>query len=237
MPLTLAEGWVEFIIPVVFFIFWIISAINSQANKNAPKTPPRSRGSGDAGRSTSGDRAKSVRERLNELAEMRRRQLQEMARQKEQGQSPARPAPRAQEKPRSVIVLEEVAPTEDELARQRQQAVQRAADELQRRNLEAIRQREEQQRQLERQRRAAEAKRAAQFDRDEASRMAVHRDAPGADEQVHRHVADAAMPERRKVHPLVAKLDRQRAREAIILMEVLGKPLSMRNPWEIPMER
>lgn len=246
MPSMLAEAdWGSVIGIIVVVIFWVIGAIGKAAqDKKSQQTRRPSTSDRSDTHNSAGDRAKTVRQRLNELAEQRRRQLQEIARQKqsdhERSERPLAPPlntttaqpTTSREQVTDVTRRREDAERQAEALRrqqaqqaeQAQAAERRAAEQARRQQLEAQRAAAERQRRLQQQ--------AARLER---QRMAVDSSQPGHMEgEVHRHVADAEMPlENIPVHPSLITT-REGLRQAIIMKEVLDKPLAMRDPSDLP---
>jgi len=233
MIYTLADGWVDLLIGIVVVGAWIIGAIASAAKKSKDT---------EAGEPSQKKRTDAAR-RLQELAERRRRQLEELARRREQGQSvepiqetkrtvpPPMPSERAAER------------AAEQLRQQRQAQAERALHEKQA-QLERRRREQAERAEMERQRRLA-AQREAKSKRrrrrstpppipaqTSAQRMAVHEGEAGHETtRVHRHVPDADAVPVITHHPkvMLTKMDRHALRQAIILKEVLDKPLAMRE--------
>lgn len=243
MPWTLGEGdWGGLIWMLILVVFWVIGAISKSAQEKKAQKPQRPQSGGSAPPSA-GDRARTVRQRLNELAEQRRRQLQEIAQQK-QTEHERRERPLAP--PLNTTTATPTASREasTDVSRRRQEAERRA---------EAL-QREQNERRVMEQRRAAEQARrqqmAAQHEaaerqrrlqqqaaQPERQRMAVDSTQPGHLEgEVHRHVADAPPPPQKiPIHPSLITT-RQGLRQAIIMKEVLDKPLALRDTEVLPYE-
>jgi type IV secretory pathway VirB10-like protein len=244
LPITLADGSIfEFIIPaiiVVSAIYSVIKGVKESKDKQSRSAKPES--------------SQSSGTKLNDLAERRRQQLRELAQRRraaKEGQAP--PTPTASTPPPPPVTQPG---RMAQMQQRRADALQRQQQEERRRRIEAERRQQEREaaqaaelEQLERQRRLA----AAQQQREMAarkrqslqpqhapprgSRMAVHESGIGQHETVHRHVSDASTPRQYAAGQVLARklaaLDRPLVQQAIILKELLDRPVGMRHSDEI----
>lgn len=218
----------EFALPVIVFLIVSIFSMVKAAKENKSRPTPRGQG-GDP----------SAAERARQIAEERRRKLQELARQRP-GQSPG-----------GATVASPLSPGGEQAdARQREQALRRrAAEEAAQREALEQRQAEAERRRVAARRRAADSaaqlerqqRIANQFEQAQQRRMRVDASQPGhRSGQVHRHVSEApkAKARHRTSHAdwvrKLAGADPRSLQRAIILSEVLGKPVGQRQPGESP---
>lgn len=190
------------ILGIIVVVAWIISGIYKQFKDKVPqKTPSRPADASAPSVPVAPPviPAAPTGDALRELAEQRRRQLQELARRRKQlqqevasvpGNSSAAPSPR-KAAPRPVS---------------RPQAKPKPAP----RPIAVI---------------APPMTAITSPALDPEARMAVHREQPGHDKVVHRHVADAPSP----LRPVLRHFTRDQLRQAIILKELLEPPVSLRD--------
>jgi len=253
IPLTLGDtDWFRIIIFVVIAAFWVIGSIAKTLQDQKQEQSKRDSSERPSAEPT--NKARSVRERLNELAERRRRQLQEMAREKQQNRKAETSRPTSQreltgserELTGSKRELTETtrAPDADETearrraAEQRAEQLRRAAEQAQRDKQEARRRQQaetERRKQIERQRMLQQAAK-----RRGKRQTKVHPGPPGHPDDeapVHRHVPDLPSPieTEHQVHPDLV-FTRQGLRQAIIMKEILDKPLALRDSQDFTME-
>ena len=251
--MTLAEGWAELIGVVIFVLIWIIGTVSNvlkeQRQRQKRDASPPAAGSGPApGKSRQG-----VRQRLQELAERRRRQLQEMAGRKPEDSPADRQVPTArrsqapaQAEPvqRAAPALPKRPPTRRPSRRRAEASPARPQPAAPRRDQLEQSQREAEQRRREALRRQRQLQEMAQARRAEQARAGVgtpHRAHTRAEEEagvVHRLVADqvgtaedayAMVEQVSQTARAVRKVSRAKIREALILKDVLGEAPGLRR--------
>lgn len=258
-PITLAADIGDFVW-LIFIIIMVVGSVISSIFKAIKETAEKNRrrqmmerdaaqvgGQGPGPRTASQriqELAEQRRKQLEQMAAERRRQLEELARQRTGGASS--PGAPAESRP-----LPSAESDYDRQMRERQEAARRHQQELeQRREQERA---EAQRRQQELQRRRAEAARQRPAARKVAppppvparqetgyrkleiteeitADMIVREEAPGHEESVHRHVADVATVSRPKSTTPVPRLNHPtRLRQAVMIKEILDRPLALRD--------
>jgi hypothetical protein len=247
------DGWVRVLVPVVIFGFIIIGSIvkavreQAESNKKRQSKTPTTTGEGTRN--------------LDDLAERRRRQLQELAERRRRQQSapapgssapgrtasettPRRPASAGSPRPAAPPVTAQSQSRnssrrlDEELARRRAEAQQRQQQEQEARQAAMQRRRQEQ---LAAARRAEETRRRESMERQVArrahadARMQVVSGEPGHDQTVHRHVPDVAAKApmtHADLARVLPRMDHKMLQQAIILKEILDRPVALRDPLD-----
>lgn len=251
LPAILAATFSS-IFPVLVVMFlivaisWVVRAVekNFGDNKSSSSSGDRQRDEGAA-------------ERARQIAEERRRRLQELARQRQGQGGQSSGQPQRQSQPTSGGGTTTAPPPPPPPSNRSTEVRERDMAERRRRAQEIARQRAEQEREAQvAQRQAAQAQaaeaaaelerrrrlqaQAQASDRRQPDRMRVRPTQPGHESgDVHRHVADAQArrPRRRRTAnsdwvKQLAGADRKTLQRAIILTEVFGKPVGLREPDE-----
>ncbi len=242
---TLGDGLMDVIVPaIIFAVITIASIVKGVLESKPAQKQKQQRGATQR----NAQEQEASQGRLSDLAERRRRQLQELARRRREGGAPQAmgqqtPPPPPRTRPSSTMPSEREVQAEA-LRRRQAEAMRRRQVEAERRQREMAAAREARQREAEKSnRQSALARREAelarqrelrqrQFTDAEAQRMSVDESPVGVHQEVHRHVRDAAYAKPAAGASLEAKLkslDRPVLQQAIILKELLDRPVALRD--------
>jgi len=230
------SGMIETLVTIVIFAVIVIGSIVQSLKESSSKKK-----SGDESDEPTEAEKRQAQDRLRELAEKRRRQLEELARRRREAQG----REETERRPTSTPMARTEAPPQHRRETPRRQA-DPADDAMRRARLERARAeraaKAERERQLQLQRQQAELqhRERRQAERD---RTPAHRGPVGTHEQTHRHVRDAApAPKRRFTQhgqwlSNLPNMRRETLQRAVLLQEVLNKPLALRDPFDAPIDR
>lgn len=243
IQLTLAAdmgGMVETLVTIVIFAVVVIGSIVQSVKESSSKK----RSSGEAEPTPAEKQA--AQDRLRELAEKRRQQLQELARRRREAQGGAQTEThREPQETFSPVASQRAAEQAAERRRMiEQHQREEAAEAMRQAQLEQARAERAAKAEYERQMKLRQRQESlARRERQQPDRMAVMNEGVGTHEVTHRHVSNAdGVPVRRPNRHAewlsrLPSMKRETLQRAVLLQEVLNKPLSLRDPFDAPIDR